>query len=299
MNDKSKGQQDLLTFYLNGHQKFGLNVLKIKEVIPLGRLNQLPETHPAVVGVSKLRGRTLPVIDLSLAVGSSPIDRTTGSTSVIVTEFNRVMQGFLVRQVDRIVPIQWESILPPPRAAGRGNYITGVTKQKDQLVEIIDVEKVLSEVSPPSDPSDGIAPVLAQQHLEDLQDKLVLVVDDSKIARKQVTTTLDALGVDYLVTVDGKQAMEIIHECESNNRQIDMIISDIEMPEMDGYTLTRQVRAEKLEKSPYILLHTSLAGTISAANATLSGADASLTKFASDDLSEAVIKGLSTQRRKS
>jgi len=296
MNDKDKGRQDLLTFHLNSRQKFGLNVLKIKEVIPLGSLNQLPETHHAIVGVSKLRGRTLPVIDLSLAVGSSAIDRNSDSTSIIVTEFNRVMQGFLVRQVDRIIAIQWDSILPTPKAVGRRNYITGVTKQEDELIEIIDVEKVLSEVSPPYDPSDGIAPVLAQQHLEDLQGKLVLVVDDSKIARKQVTHTLDALGLDYLVTADGKQALEVIHECESNQRQIDMIISDIEMPEMDGYTLTRQVRAEKLEKSPYILLHTSLAGTISSANATLSGADASLTKFASDDLSEAVIKGLTTPK---
>lgn len=292
MTDSSKGRQDLLSFILNGRQKFGLNVLKIKEIIPLGKLNQLPDTHRAIVGVAKLRGQTLPVIDLSLAVGSTAIDLKSTTTSIIVTEFNRVMQGFLVREVDRIIPIEWESIMPPPKAAGRSNYITGVTKHENELVEIIDVEKVLSEVSPPVDASEGIAPILAQQHLEDLQDKLVLVVDDSKIARKQVAHTLDALGVEYLVSEDGKKALELMHECQADGRQIDMIISDIEMPEMDGYTLTRRVRAENLKSSPYILLHTSLAGNISAANATLSGADASLTKFASDDLSQAVIIGL-------
>lgn len=296
MTEAENSRQDLLVFNLAGRQQYGLNVLKIKEIIPLETLNHLPDTHPAVVGVARLRGKVLPVIDLSKAIGGKALDRSSATVSIIVTEFNRVMQGFLVMQVERIVPIAWESILPPPKAAGKRNYVTGIARYNDALVEILDVEKVLSEVSPPADPSEGIAPVLAQQHLENLQDKLVLVVDDSQIARKQVANTLDALGVEYLVTEDGKKALAIIHKCYEEGRQIDMIISDIEMPEMDGYTLTKHIRAEKHDFSPYILLHTSLAGNISTANAATSGADASLTKFASDDLSKAVIKGLTAIR---
>lgn len=293
MPNNNDSRQDILLFQLRGTQLFGINVLKIQEIIHLTDINKLPESHPAIIGVAKLRGRTLPVIDLSLAIGGRAIETDAAAPpSIIVTEFNRVMQGFLVRKVEHILPIEWNAILPPPRATGRSHYITGVVQHQQRIVEIVDVEKVLSEVSPPKDASQGVAPLLAQEHLDALQNKRILVVDDSNIARKQVAHTLQSLGIDFVMAEDGRQALDTLEQKQREGIHFDMIVSDIEMPEMDGYTLTQQVRRLPELAPVYILLHTSLSGTISRDNAMKSGADAALTKFAADDLARAVIQGL-------
>ncbi|MCP4993817.1 MAG: chemotaxis protein CheV [Gammaproteobacteria bacterium] len=295
MKEVTQSRQDILLFSLGGRQVFGINVLKIKEIISFERLNKLPGSHPAVVGLTQLRGAPLGVIDLSAAIGMRAM--ATGdeleSCSIIISEFNRSLQGFLIKRVDRIISLEWEDIQPPPRASGRGSYITGVTRVNEQLVEIIDVERVLSEVIPPADPDAD------QFHMDPelfslLKSKRVLVVDDSVIARKQVGRTLDMVGVDYIMVKDGREALDRLRELQSQDEQVDLIISDIEMPEMDGYSLTREVRNDQDESlsSVYILLHTSLAGAVSKDNALASGADASLTKFATEELVEAVIKGL-------
>ncbi|MCL6414107.1 chemotaxis protein [Aestuariirhabdus sp. Z084] len=288
-------RQELLLFHLKGRQPFGINVLKIREIIPYEPLNQMPYSHPSVMGVAKLRGEPLGVIDLSSAVGKGALKQEDNeSASIVITEFNRSIQGFLVRSVDRIVSCDWKDILPPPAASGRSSYITGVTRIDEELVEIIDVERVLNEVTPPEDIAGGYVSQLDPEHLKALQKKTILVVDDSAMARKQISRTLDTIGVSYYLARDGKEALDKLRELSSKEgKHIDMIISDIEMPEMDGYTLTKEIRKDADLSSSYILLHTSLAGDISAQNATRSGANASLTKFVTDELTEAVIEGLS------
>ncbi|MCP3666091.1 MAG: chemotaxis protein CheV [Gammaproteobacteria bacterium] len=295
MKEVTQSRQDILLFSLGGRQSFGINVLKIKEIISFERLNKIPGSHPAVVGLTRLRGAPLGVIDLSAAIGMR--EMATGgeleSCSIIISEFNRSLQGFLIKRVDRIISLEWEDILPPPSASGRGSYITGVTRVDEQLVEIIDVERVLSEVIPPED-QDADQFHMDTELFSLLKSKRVLVVDDSVIARKQVGRTLDMVGVDYIMVKDGREALDRLRELQSQGEQVDLIISDIEMPEMDGYSLTREVRKDQDESlsSVYILLHTSLAGAVSKDNALASGADASLTKFATEELVEAVIKGL-------
>ncbi|WP_426415386.1 chemotaxis protein [Aestuariirhabdus sp. LZHN29] len=288
-------RQELLLFQLKGRQPFGINVLKICEIIPYEPLNQIPCSHPAVIGIAKLRGQPLTVIDLSVAVGKASIkDLEAETASIVITEFNRSIQGFLVRKVDRIASFDWTDILPPPAGSGNSSYITGVTKIDDELVEIIDVERVLNEVTPPEDIAGGYVRQLDEAHLKALQKKCILVVDDSAMARKQIARTLETIGVPYYLARDGKEALEKLRDLShSEGKHVDMIISDIEMPEMDGYTLTKEIRKDEELSSSYVLLHTSLAGEISARNATRSGANASLTKFVTDELTEAVIEGLS------
>ncbi|RRJ82743.1 chemotaxis protein [Aestuariirhabdus litorea] len=297
-NDRTRAEgsrQELLLFQLNGRQPFGINVLKIREIIPYEPLNQIPYSHHAVIGIAKLRGVPLTVIDLSAAVGKAPLkDAVEESASIVITEFNRSIQGFLVRKVDRIASCDWKDILPPPAASGRSSYITGVTRIGEELVEIIDVERVLNEVTPPEDIAGGYVRQLDEAHLKALQQKCILVVDDSAMARKQISRTLDTIGVPYYLARDGKEALEKLRSLsQTEGKHVDMIISDIEMPEMDGYTLTKEIRKDADLSSSYILLHTSLAGEISSQNASRSGADASLTKFVTDELTEAVIEGLS------
>ncbi len=287
----------MLLFSLFGRQIFGINVLKIKEIIPYHNMNTLPGSHDAVIGIAKLRGRPFPVIDLSKALKMPISSESTElkTCSIIISEFNRSLQGFLVNKVDQIVSLDWDAIQPPPSAVGRSNYITGVVNRDNQIIEVVDVERVLNEVAPPVD-STGQGITLSDEQLKILQGKLVLIVDDSALARKQVTQTLAMIGIDPLVAKDGKEALDYLHSLQLEGRRVDLIVSDIEMPEMDGYTLTREIRKNEDLSSVYILLHTSLAGAVSQEFAVTSGANAALTKFVTEELAEAVLLGLSHAR---
>ena len=138
---------ELLTFRLNRRQRYGINVFKVKEVLQCPKLTTMPNLHPLVKGIALIRGQTISVIDMSLATGGRPIDDL-DNCFVIISEFNRSIQGFLVSSVERIINMNWESILPPPKGAGKANYLTAVTEIDNELVEILDVEKILDEISP-------------------------------------------------------------------------------------------------------------------------------------------------------
>jgi two-component system chemotaxis response regulator CheV len=146
-NKDSNDRLELLLFNVGGSQPFGINVLKVKEVIPCPHLTHVPHSHGAVKGVAHLRGEPLTVIDLAMSIGRPALQMDKDhSASVIITEFNRNMQGFLVRAVDRIVVCDWRNVYPPPRGSGTTSYTTGVTEIEGKLVQILDVEKVLGEV---------------------------------------------------------------------------------------------------------------------------------------------------------
>ena len=132
---------EILMFRLGGRQKFAINVFKVQEVVQLPKMTLMPHRHGSVCGVVNLRGQTLPVIDLSRAIGLRPLVPDERST-IIVTEYNRTVQAFLVGGVDRIVNLNWDEVMPPPSTAGRQHYLTSITKVDDELVEVIDVETV-------------------------------------------------------------------------------------------------------------------------------------------------------------
>lgn len=285
---------EILLFRLDGRQLFGINVLKVKEIIPCPRLTQIPRSDYTVLGVAELRGKTMPVIDLSLAIGRSGVDKGAGNSlsgrKVIVSEFNRTTQGFLVNGVERIIISDWKDVLPPPAGLANG-YITGVIRGDDNsLVQIIDVEKVLGQVAT-TDFSGAQGQEITPEIKEYLESRKVLVVDDSSVARHQTARTLDELGIPYLLAKDGREALEVIHNTAATG-EIPVVISDIEMPEMDGYQLTRELRADNRYHNLYILLHTSLDGQVNSEQAQAAGANKTLTKFIPELLAAEVIKGL-------
>ena len=139
---------ELLLFRLEGPQLYGINVFKVQEVIRCPGLTHVPNSHRAVVGIANMRGKTISVVDLQHSLGRAPIPAEKRQDAfVIIADYNRTLQGFLVHDVERIINMNWEEILPPPKGSGRGHYLTAVTKLEKQLVEIIDVEKVLSEIT--------------------------------------------------------------------------------------------------------------------------------------------------------
>lgn len=279
---------ELLLFRLRGDQMYGINVFKVREVLNCPRLFSMPQQHSNVRGVAHVRGSSISIIDLGASVGLPAIENPEESL-VIITEYNMKVQGFLVNSVDRIVNKNWESVLPPPKGAGTTSYLTAVTHNDDMLIEILDVEKILLEISPiEDDVSEEYRDVDSGKQLE----KKVLVVDDSTVARKQIVRALDQLGIEADQKKDGKEALDHIRGMlDKGERPQDtyfMIISDVEMPEMDGYTFTAELKGDPRTQDLYILMHTSLSGVFNLNMVKKVGANDFLAKFKADELAKRV-----------
>jgi len=280
---------ELLLFNLGGHQLYGINVFKVKEVLQCPPLSEIPKRNPVIRGVAHIRGGTIPIMDMRQATGSSPL-KNLEECFVIITEYNRSTQGFLVKGVERIVNMNWGDIHPPPKGAGRENYLTAVTEVEGKLVEIIDVEKILAEVSPL--PAEVSADVIENAQQDIAVCKHVLIADDSTIARKQIQKVLQSLGCMTTLKKDGREALTFLEDMIADGKdpyhELLMIISDIEMPEMDGYTFTAEVRANERLQNMHIILHTSLSGVFNEAMVRKVGANDFLAKFHPDELAKRV-----------
>ncbi|EOD56189.1 chemotaxis protein CheV [Aeromonas molluscorum] len=279
---------ELLLFRLNGRQRFGINVFKVREVLQCPPLTVMPKLNPCIRGVAHIRGQTISVIDISMAMGNRPI-ADLSKCFIIISEYNRSIQGFLVQSVERIINMNWESILPPPKGAGRINYMTAVTEVDGELVEILDVERILNEISPVSTEVSQELVAVSTEH--STQGRPVLVADDSSVARKQVQRALDAIGVQCVLAKDGREALNMLLEMAKNGPikdQIALVISDIEMPEMDGYTFTAEIRNNPSLKDLHVILHTSLSGVFNQAMVQKVGANNFIAKFQPDELAKAV-----------
>ena len=280
---------ELLMFSLAGKQLYGINVFKVREVIQCPHLTTMPGCHHVVRGVAQIRGKAISVIDLSMAVGGPSLGNVE-NCFVIIAEYNRKVQGFLVKAVERIVNMNWSDIHPPPSGSGKSHYLTAVTNIDDQLVEIIDVEKILSEITPNTasvsqdivDESAGLAP----------KDKYVLIADDSSVARNQIKRTVEQIGYQTKIFKDGRECYEYLERLANSGEAVDsevlMLISDIEMPEMDGYTLTAEIRNNDKLSHIWVLLHTSLSGVFNEAMVEKVGANDFIPKFNPDELAKAV-----------
>ncbi|AOT09384.1 MULTISPECIES: chemotaxis protein CheV [Pseudoalteromonas] len=285
---------ELLLFRLKGRQRFGINVFKVREVLQCPPLTAMPKSNSYVRGVAHIRGQTISVIDMSLAVGGPPIEDIK-NCFVIIAEYNRSVQGFLVGAVERIVNMNWERIMPPPSGAGRYSYVTAVTEIEEELVEILDVEKILNEICPIN--TEVSEEIVADGEMQkDLGERIVFIADDSAVARNQVKRALEPLGVQTELAKNGKEALIRLKEiaevdCQNDiTERVGLLISDVEMPEMDGYTLTAEIKADPKLAPLHVILHTSLSGVFNQAMIEKVGADDFIAKFNPDELASAVKK---------
>lgn len=286
---------ELLLFKLQGRQRYGINVFKVREVLQCPPLTQIPKQNNLVKGVAYIRGQTISVIDLSSATGGRPVQDLT-TAFIIIAEYNRTVQGFLVESVERIINLNWGDVMPPPKGTGRQSYLTAVTEVDKELIEILDVEKILDEIAPQqTDVSEDI--VSDGEMQQDLGERVILIADDSAVARNQVKRALGPLGVEMVLAKNGKDALDqlvaIAETCETCiTEKVGLLISDIEMPEMDGYTLAAEIRANPRLSKLHIILHTSLSGVFNHAMVEKVGANDFIAKFNPDDLAAAVKKWL-------
>jgi len=284
---------ELLMFRLKGRQIFAINVFKIQEVVQVPPLTELPSSHPAIRGIAYLRNRAVPVIDLNVAIGRSPLPADE-SCNLIVTEYNRSVQGFLIGGVERIVNLNWDSILPPPKASGTTHFLTAFTRIEDNIVEILDVERVLADIIPPTTTVSEEVRDLSLKELVGDKELEILSVDDSPTARRQIKDTVNSLdlNIKLLTAGDGLQGLNMLKQWSAEginvNEKLMMLITDAEMPEMDGYRLTHEIRTDPQLKDLHVVMHTSLSGSFNENMTQKVGCDGFLSKFRPDELAEIV-----------
>ncbi len=286
---------ELLVFGLGDDQRFGINVFKVREVIRCPKLTEVPKATSAVRGIADVRGHTMTIIDLSDAIGAPRMTQAQIEEAfVIITEYNRAVQGFLVHSVDRIVNLSWKEVMPPPVGTNTSNFLTAVARVDKVLVEIIDVEQIFAKVV-------GTKEEISADVLQDVRglassDSIALVADDSLVARNQVRNTLKQLGLEVVLATNGKEALDMLRrwadESPEQLARVAFIISDIEMPIMDGYALTTQIRRDARLKSLYVILHSSLSGVFNETMVKTVGADRFIAKFHPDDLARVVAEAL-------
>ncbi|MBT4963874.1 MAG: chemotaxis protein CheV [Francisellaceae bacterium] len=290
---------ELLIFQLGDEQLYGINVFKVKEIINTIGINKMPQSHEIVIGVSNIRGVTVPIYDLHKGIGRKYLARDS-KTFIILTEINQLQQGLLVSKVHKIINVSWNDMHPPPPGVGNDCYLTSITKYNDQLIEIIDVEKVLQEVSPRfgqvSEENKQEAAFLTQEAVKKTKDKKVkiLICDDSRVARNQLQKTLEQLGIKCVARENGQQALDLLKRWADKGSQVSdeflMLITDIEMPEMDGYKLTTEIRKDPNLKGLYVVLHSSLSGDFNHALVDKVGANNFIPKFSPDKIAAEVNK---------
>lgn len=278
-------------------ESFGINVFKVREVMRTPPVTAAPDMQPGVEGMVSLRGQLVPVVDLSRYCGIDPDGKR---EIMIVTEYNGHTQGFLVESVDTILRLDWAQMrIPPDMMTSRlGGLVTAVTELEDgRLIMMLDVEKVLAETTKYDDDYlfKDISPIG--------RDFTVLYADDSSVARKQIEKTLRALDVRGIATVNGRAAWDelekIARHAEMTGRKVweilHLILTDVEMPEMDGYILTKKIKSDQRFDGVPVLMHSSLS---SISNQTLGksvGVDGYVPKFEPHRLAAAVRQMLSPE----
>lgn len=276
---------------------FGINVFKVREVMHVPEITHAPDMPDSVEGMVSLRGSMVPVINLQKFCG---VDASEGPKILMITEYNKNVQGFLVHSVDNIERLDWVNVkAPPPMLTSRlGGLVTAVAElENKQLVMIMDVEKVLADTAALYDQEELFSGIKSHSGKNDIT---VLFADDSVVARDQITTTLDHMGFKYIVTKTGKEAWDrlkqIAETADSNGQPVtdyvNLILTDVEMPEMDGYVLTRKIKSDQRFSNVPVVMHSSLTAEANQALGKGVGADAYVPKFQPLELSVTLEKFL-------
>ncbi|TIC84622.1 chemotaxis protein [Crenobacter intestini] len=286
---------EILLFSLGVDQRtgrketFGINVFKVREVMRTPEITTAPEMPASVEGMVSLRGTLVPVIDLAKYTG---VVSEKKPDIMIVTEYNGHTQGFLVEAVDTILRLDWSAMrVPPDMITNRmGGLVTAVTElDTGTLVMMMDVEKVLAETAMSEDNDAHYFLSIEPLH----EERMVFFADDSAVARRQIERTLGAMNVRYSMAPNGMQAWESLQKIatqaelagQKTSELLHLVLTDVEMPAMDGYMLTRMVKSDPRFAGIPVLMHSSLSGNSNQKLGESVGVDAYVSKFEPQKLS--------------
>ena len=296
MKNKAHFSQGMLLFRLSPRQTFAIGTLKVREIVQFTRLTSLPRSHPSVLGITNIRGKSLPIVDMAAAIGYQPLSKEElNDCQIIITDCQRKEIGFLVRGIEKIVECNWKDIIPPNQNLGTKAFLTGVFKTDNRIIQVLDVELLFALVF--ANTENQQKAILTDVQREKLKPLSILIVDDSMVARKQLSDVLQHFNIPFVVTDNGQKALDIMQRSAKEGKPIDLLVSDIEMPGLDGYELAFAVRDNKLTAQAYIILHTSLSSEISVGQAKQVGADEALTKFNAIELVDAMLRGAESKQK--
>ena len=279
----------MLLFRFGDAQLFGINVFKVREVMRRPPLERMPGAHPLLAGSCDYRGQTIPVIDLAAALGYPPL-RDVESAHLMVTEFSRSVQGFLVADLQRMVQCDGDRLEAPAATLGFGAWVNAVTRVDGALLAVVDVEQVLAGID--AAPAELSVQMQRLAGACALASRRVMVVDDSLIARRRLVELFRQMDIECVVAQDGREALDRLRELATGDpaEGVKLVVSDIEMPRLDGYALTRAIREAPELRGTRVLLHSSLSGIFNEAMVKEVRADAFVAKFQPDLLAQAVLE---------
>jgi two-component system chemotaxis response regulator CheV len=274
------------------NEVYGINVFKLRELMAMPTVNSIANSPPHVMGMANIRGQLIPVIDLPSVLGCKP---ATGLNILMVTEFARTTQAFAVEEVDEIVRLNWSQVRAAEGAAAGGGTITSIAQLDDdvnntRLAQVLDVEQILRSVMPSDTPD--VDPETIGDTPPLRPGSVVLAADDSASARMLISGCLDAMNLPFVMTKTGQEAWvrlgelndAAVKEGKTIQDKVAMVLTDLEMPEMDGFTLTRKIKGDpRFSKIP-VVIHSSLSGTTNEDHVKSVGANAYTAKFKADEL---------------
>ena len=285
--DSALGQSEL----------FGINVFKIREIVAMPSITPIVGATPHSLGIVNLRGQVIPVFDLPGIVGCKP---KTGLNIMLVTEYARSTQAFAVESVEDIVRLDWKQVLSADNSGAGRNMVTSIARldgnaDGTRLAQVLDVEAILQMVSPSSAPQIDDSPKVGAE-LNLRPGTIILAADDSFVARSLIERGLKAMHAPFEMTKSGKEAWDrlnaIADAAEAEGKtvldKISLVLTDLEMPEMDGFTLTRKIKQDpRFSKIP-VVIHSSLSGSANEDHVRSVGADAYVAKFVAEDLAKTI-----------
>lgn len=295
---------ELLLFRLgeaaHGGQRelFGINVFKIREILVMPTITAIANAPDNVMGVANIRGEIITVINLPSVVGCTPKN---GVPILLVTEFSRSTQGFAVEEVNEIARLDWNQVIA---AEGKGgDLVTSIARldgdtEDSRLAQVLDVEKILRDVMPSS--AEDLTPEKLGSSIKLPEGTVILAADDSPLARSMMESGLKALGTPFIMVKTGLEAWERIQsmsdaalaEGKTIKDKVALVLTDLEMPEMDGFTLTRNIKSDERFKSIPVVIHSSLTGEANEDHVKSVGADAYVAKFVAEELAATIRKVL-------
>jgi two-component system chemotaxis response regulator CheV len=284
----SEERMEILLFSLGSRETFGINVFKVREVGKTPHITRTPNMPKGVEGLVTLRGTVIPVLSLASFLNLEGEAETRGNT-MMVAQFSKRTVGFLVDEVDRIISVDWARVRAPESVvASDKELITAVVELDDRkLLSILDVEQIIANAF--GEPTVANVP---QARVED--DVCVFFIDDSIVARRLIGEVLDKLGVRHKYATNGAEAWTRLQAIAAQSQQrgrplseeIKVILTDAEMPEMDGYALTRNIRSDPRFDGVPVVMHSSLSSETNSAKGRAVGVDRYVGKFDSVELAE-------------
>ncbi|HTZ18513.1 MAG TPA: chemotaxis protein [Dissulfurispiraceae bacterium] len=268
---------------------YGVNVAKVREIIPMPALTKVPDMPDYAEAIAEVRGEVVPIVNLARWLKFFPATDLSIRPKVVILEMLGTTVGMIVHEVERIRRIKWDQIKVPPALlqAKHSGRITGVTKLEDiedTLLLILDLENVISEIGALAPKKDVVLEELEKTGKKKLTGT-VLIADDSGVARRILKDSLEGFGLHVVVSNDGKEAFGILTEFLEKigdkpiTDYVQLVITDVEMPEMDGLTFTKSIKAHPRLLPLPVIVNTSLSGPENKDKAALVGADGYLVKF--------------------